>query len=52
MDYDRVMVLDQGIIVEFDTPRELLSKQEGVFKSMAEETGPDNMVMFKSMLGL
>ena len=37
IDYDRVMVLDQGEIVEFDTPQNLFNNESGVFKSMCEE---------------
>ncbi|KAJ2449193.1 hypothetical protein GGF42_004852, partial [Coemansia sp. RSA 2424] len=40
IDYDRVLVMDQGRIVEFDTPWNLLQiKKGGVFKSMCEKTG-------------
>ncbi|KAJ1902993.1 hypothetical protein LPJ81_003305 [Coemansia sp. IMI 209127] len=39
IDYDRVLVLDKGEIVEFDTPGNLLLKDNGVFKAMCEKTG-------------
>lgn len=39
VDYDRILVLDQGMIVEFDTPFTLLLKTGGVFKGMVEESG-------------
>ncbi|KAJ1820365.1 hypothetical protein LPJ75_000958, partial [Coemansia sp. RSA 2598] len=39
IDYDRVLVLDKGQIVEFDTPWNLLSKEGGLFKGMCEKTG-------------
>ncbi|KAJ1722245.1 hypothetical protein LPJ53_003318 [Coemansia erecta] len=39
IDYDRVLVLDKGGIEEFDTPWNLLQKEEGLFKSMCEKTG-------------
>lgn len=38
IDNDRVMVLDQGRIVEFDTPKKLL-KKKGVFYGMVQATG-------------
>ncbi|XP_075686275.1 multidrug resistance-associated protein 1-like isoform X2 [Rhinoderma darwinii] len=38
MDYTRVMVLDKGQIVEFDSPSNLLQKK-GVFYSMAKDSG-------------
>jgi ABC-type multidrug transport system fused ATPase/permease subunit len=35
IDYDRVMVLDQGELMEFDTPYNLMLKEGGsIFKSM------------------
>jgi ABC-type multidrug transport system fused ATPase/permease subunit len=34
MDYDRVLVLGAGEILEFDTPRTLLQKQGGAFAKM------------------
>ncbi|KAJ1821431.1 hypothetical protein LPJ60_002614 [Coemansia sp. RSA 2675] len=39
IDYDRVLVMDRGQIVEFDTPWNLLQIKNGVFKSMCEKTG-------------
>ncbi len=42
IDYDRVMVLSQGEIVEFDTPAALLAKQNGIFRGMVNETGATN----------
>ena len=40
MDSDRIMVLDQGQLVEFDTPQALLQNSEGLFYSMVAQTGP------------
>jgi len=39
MDSDRILVLDDGKIVEFDTPSTLLSKQEGMFKALVKREG-------------
>ncbi|KAJ6497544.1 multidrug resistance-associated ABC transporter [Mycena sanguinolenta] len=36
MDFDRVMVLDAGSLVEFDTPRALLKKDKGYLKVLVE----------------
>ncbi|KAK1231113.1 hypothetical protein PQX77_005775, partial [Marasmius sp. AFHP31] len=38
MDADRIMVLDAGRIVEFDTPRELLNREGGFLKALVEES--------------
>lgn len=40
IDYDRVLVLDQGRVVEFDTPRQLLlSQPNSLFRAMCEQSG-------------
>ncbi|KAF8308383.1 hypothetical protein DL93DRAFT_2100728 [Clavulina sp. PMI_390] len=39
MDADRVLVLDAGCLVEYDSPKVLLSKDSGVFKSMVDGSG-------------
>ncbi|KAJ1822682.1 hypothetical protein LPJ56_000854 [Coemansia sp. RSA 2599] len=39
IDYDRVLVLDKGRVVEFDTPKRLLQKPQGVFRGMCEQSG-------------
>ncbi|KAJ3988444.1 P-loop containing nucleoside triphosphate hydrolase protein [Lentinula detonsa] len=40
IDYDRILVLDNGEIAEFGTPKELLTKDGGVFKEMCRKS-PD-----------
>lgn len=37
MDSDRVMVLDRGSLVEFETPQNLLQNRESIFYSLARE---------------
>ena len=39
MDNNRVMVMDQGQIVEFDSPSNLLERDESIFYGMAKESG-------------
>lgn len=48
IDYDRVLVLDQGSVAEYDTPYNLLvnGAGKGVFKSMCEKSG-ENEVLLK-----
>lgn len=40
MDSDRILVMDAGQAVEFDQPYKLLQKQDGLFKTMLDQTGP------------
>ena len=39
IDYDRLVVLDKGRIVEFDTPYDLIRKEGGIFRSMCLKSG-------------
>ncbi|KAJ1719079.1 hypothetical protein LPJ53_006091, partial [Coemansia erecta] len=39
IDYDRVLVLDNGHIVEFDTPANLLQDTDSVFRQMCVDSG-------------
>ncbi|KAF9941981.1 hypothetical protein BGZ65_012859, partial [Modicella reniformis] len=39
MDSDRIMVLDKGRIVEFDSPKVLLKNRNSIFYSLAKESG-------------
>ncbi|KAJ7741259.1 P-loop containing nucleoside triphosphate hydrolase protein [Mycena metata] len=39
MDADKIMVLDAGRIVEFDTPKELLKIKDGKLRALVEESG-------------
>ena len=37
LDYDRIMVLDRGLIKEFDSPQALLGDKSSIFHSMAKD---------------
>lgn len=39
VDYDKVLVLDRGEVVEYAHPWELINRDDGMFKSMCESTG-------------
>lgn len=39
IDYDKVLVLDKGELIEYDSPWELLSKEDGIFHGMCEMSG-------------
>jgi len=36
-DYDLILVLDQGNLVEYDAPATLMRKKDGVFRKMCEK---------------
>lgn len=40
LDSDRVVVLDKGEVVEFDTPQELI-KRKGIFHGLVKQAGLD-----------
>lgn len=39
IDYDRLIVLDAGRIVEFDTPYNLIQKEGGILRDMCMKSG-------------
>ncbi|KAF6756229.1 multidrug resistance-associated ABC transporter [Ephemerocybe angulata] len=39
IDYDRLIVLDKGEIAEFDTPHNLIHKENGIFRQMCLKSG-------------
>jgi len=39
IDYDRILVLDAGNIAEFDTPKNLIAKEDGIFHAMCVKSG-------------
>ncbi|KAI0720942.1 ATP-binding cassette transporter [Cerioporus squamosus] len=52
IDYDRVMLLDQGRIMEFDKPAVLLSDPKSSFYALCKATGKQEFATLKSMAGL
>ncbi|KAJ7646982.1 P-loop containing nucleoside triphosphate hydrolase protein [Roridomyces roridus] len=46
MDADKIMVLDAGRVVEFDTPKTLLQNKDGLLHALVEESG-DKEVLYK-----
>jgi len=46
MDADKIMVLDAGRIVEFDTPKELLKNKNGMLRALVDESG-DREALYK-----
>lgn len=41
IDYDRILVLGDGKVLEYDSPKELLSKVDGEFTAMVKNTGEE-----------
>ncbi|KAK4690967.1 hypothetical protein P7C71_g5935, partial [Lecanoromycetidae sp. Uapishka_2] len=39
IDYDKVLVLDKGKLIEYDAPWELISKEGSIFRGMCEMSG-------------
>ena len=39
LDYDRILVLDKGVVKEFDTPWKLFMKEDGIFRGMCSKAG-------------
>ena len=39
IDYDKVLVLDKGKLIEFDSPSELISREDGIFHGMCAMSG-------------
>jgi ABC-type multidrug transport system fused ATPase/permease subunit len=39
MDFDRILVMRDGVAAEFGSPRELLNIKDGVFKGMVAQSG-------------
>ncbi|GJE85243.1 multidrug resistance-associated ABC transporter [Phanerochaete sordida] len=52
IDYDRVMLLDQGHIAEFDTPAKLLADPSSQFHALCKATGKNEFTMLKKMAGV
>ncbi|KAI0355834.1 multidrug resistance-associated ABC transporter [Trametes cingulata] len=52
IDYDRVMLLDQGRIAEFDKPATLLSNPQSKFYALCKATGKQEFAVLKRMAGV
>ncbi|KIJ58415.1 hypothetical protein HYDPIDRAFT_44470 [Hydnomerulius pinastri MD-312] len=52
IDYDRVMLLDEGRIMEFDRPSTLLSDPSSRFHGLCKATGKNEFAQLKKMAGL
>jgi len=52
IDYNRVMLLEDGRIAEFDTPVALLSDQSSKFYKLCKATGTEEFAMLKKLAGV
>jgi len=48
IDSDKVLVMDAGIMVEFDHPHNLLKNKNGFLYKMVEQTGPTTAKLLHS----
>ncbi|KAH9820759.1 P-loop containing nucleoside triphosphate hydrolase protein [Melampsora americana] len=46
IDYDKIIVLEEGKIIEFDTPKNLLERKDGHFRKLCE-TSADADILFE-----
>ncbi|KAJ3294318.1 Multidrug resistance-associated protein 1 [Rhizoclosmatium sp. JEL0117] len=51
IDYDRVLVLKDGQVSEFDTPDTLLKNPDSLFSDLVNETGPEMAAYLKRLAG-
>lgn len=49
MDSDKVLVMDQGRVNQFDHPHLLLQEQSGIFSGMVLSTGPQESDRLKEI---
>jgi ABC-type multidrug transport system fused ATPase/permease subunit len=49
MDFDKVIVVDDGRIVEEDEPAQLLKREGGYFRNLVNKTGEDNALRLKKL---
>jgi ATP-binding cassette, subfamily C (CFTR/MRP), member 4 len=52
MDMERILVMDDGKAVEFDTPQALLQNPKSLFSQMVEASGPASARHLRSLAGV
>ncbi|XP_011096661.1 ABC transporter C family member 2 [Sesamum indicum] len=50
IDCDRILLLDAGQVVEFDTPETLLQREDSAFSKMVQSTGAANAEYLRSLV--
>ena len=49
MDSDRIVVMDNGRVAEYDVPHTLLSDPESILSALVDETGAENAKLLRNM---
>ncbi|KAJ3340676.1 hypothetical protein HDU93_006533 [Gonapodya sp. JEL0774] len=52
VDYDKVVVMSDGNIGEYGSPKELASNKDGLFRKLIDETGPENAKVLLRLAGV
>ncbi|KXS18959.1 hypothetical protein M427DRAFT_95715 [Gonapodya prolifera JEL478] len=52
IDYDKVVVMSDGQVAEFGSPKELASKRDGILRKLIDETGPENSKVLLRLAGI
>ena len=52
IDYNRVMLLEDGKIAEFDTPANLLANRDSKFYALCKATGKEEFSTLKRLAGV
>ncbi|KAH7042284.1 P-loop containing nucleoside triphosphate hydrolase protein [Linnemannia elongata] len=50
MECDKILVMEDGRVVEFEHPTKLIENKDGYFYSLVNQSGPDSVVRLKTML--
>ena len=51
-DYDRVVVMHEGRVAEYASPRDLLRRPGGLFRGMVDQLGPELRASFEKTTSL
>ncbi|KAF9153461.1 Multidrug resistance-associated protein 4 [Linnemannia schmuckeri] len=50
MECDKILVMEDGRVVEFEHPTKLIENKDGYFYSLVNQSGPDSVTRLKTML--